>query len=402
VAGRRVGRPRRTVAAPTPPEADLDDVVLRLNRAGVGAPRPTVWDLAELYRQSDVERDLAGHTRPTWRTYEQRAAEVRRCLLWASEPGQHRRMSQTTIARLAGVNQATVSRHERDLRRWGVLVWLDDEGQVIPPDEAPARQERQREYRCPVREVRWTRELLEVRCRRPGWRHRLDLAIALLDLPEDLRPAESLVFGCLCRRPIVNGDAVLEAWYAGAGRRLAERREREDLAVARAIERTRQRQDDRSTADVLAGLLAGLGPLEPGQPKCIEPWRDRSSPTGRGSISNGLRAGRPSRRTTVGAEEHDQVVADRRAPTVARSMELATELARVGAEVGERCPGSLWRQLVRLAPERSLDDLVGEYSRAVVLTRERVELAAAGRRPGVDNPAAFAAGVVRRALSPAA
>jgi hypothetical protein len=386
-----------------PPAADLDDVVLRLNRAGVGAPRPTERDLAELYRQPDVERGLDGHARPTWTQHEQRAAEVRRCLLWTSEPGQHRRMSQTAIARLAGVNQATVSRHERDLRRWEVLVWLDDEGHEIPPDEAPARRERQREYRCPVREVRWTRELLEVRCRRPGWRGRLDLAIALLDLPEHLRPPESLVYGCLCRRPIANGDAVLEAWYAGAVRHLEERREREELAVAEAIERNRQRQDDRSTADVVAGLLAGLGPLaEEPQHKCIEPERDRSSPTGRGSIPNQVRAGKPSRRTVLGAGEYDQVVAAGRAPTVARAMELFDELARVAARVGERSPGSMWRQLGRLAPERSFDDLVGEYGRAVVLTRECVERAAAGRRPGVVNPAAFAAGVARRSLNPAA
>lgn len=405
MARRRVGRPRRQVAAPPPPAADLDDVVLRLNRAGTGAPRPTERDLAELYRQADDVRGLTGHSRPTWTEHEERAAQVRRCLLWASEPGQRRRMSQTSIAERAGVNQATVSRHERELRRWGVLVWLDEDGQVIPADQAPARRERQREYRCPVREVRWTRELLELRSQRPGWRHRFDLAVALLDLPEQLRPPERLVWECLCRRPIANGDVVLESWYAAASCRREQRRELEQLAIAEAAERQRDRQrdDDQGVADLVGGLLAGLqAPAGEPEHKCIEPERDRSSPTGPGSIPNGVRAGRPARRRTVSDQEHDQLVAAGRVPTVARSVALFDELARTGAGIGERCPGSMWRQLAGLAPERSLDDLVGEYGRAVVLTRECVERAAAGRRSAVANPAAFAAGVVRRALRPAA
>ncbi|HEY7201863.1 MAG TPA: hypothetical protein VIC57_16705 [Candidatus Dormibacteraeota bacterium] len=354
-----------------------------------------------------MDRGLRGHARPSWTGHEERAAEVRRCLLWASAPGEGRRMSQAGIAQHAGVNQATVSRQERELRRWGVLVWLDEDGQVIPADQAPERHEGRREYRCPVREVRWTRELVEVRRERPGWRRRLDLAVALLDLPEHVRPSEALVWGCLRRNPIANGDAVLESWYAAALRRLEVQLEREELAAADAAERNRQRQrevdGERSNVDIIGDLMAVLPPRRgASQHKCIEPERGRSLHTVQGSTPNKVRAGRTRRRTVVGEEEHDQLVAGGRVPSVERSTALFAELARAGARVGERCPGSVWRGLARLAPERSLDQLVGEYGRAVVLTLECVERAALDRRPPVLNPAAFAAGVVRRALSQAA
>jgi transcriptional regulator with XRE-family HTH domain len=412
---RRRRRGRRS--PPSPPPACLDAAVRWLN-TDPAAPRPTAADLAELYRRPDEQRGLPGHPRPTWTKRRHNEVQVLRCLLWASAPDRQGPVSQSAIAGAAGVNRSTVSRIERDLRRWGVLIWLSPDGQEVsvdlaPPAPAATGDEPQPPPwkpgpgEAPIRRIRWTRELLEVRCERPGWRRRIDLAMALLDLPAELRPPEALIRQCLCRRPIANGDAVLESWYAAAVWRLRQREQREQQALAEALDRRRRQEDTRPTGTILEGLLQRYGAVPAGDPKCTHLDRpDPTTSTTAGGVlwPKGLRAGKLDS-TAAGDEALGVVVADGLVPDAERAVELYAELGRSAALVGERSPRSVWTQLANLArsrPERSLDELVGLYCLAVIRAGECAARAAAGRRPLVANPAAFAVGIVRRVLDPAA